>query len=191
MEQLAEKYWGSFGPAAMPGLAETAFDGDFDEATAPGMHSPAATSTFHVKPPVKVNYMPAIDSGGTTHTVDLGVSGTWQVRRQPRWKHIFSYILLDEGGEGVTMKMRIDAIRFLSRIPVGIAMPSVELGEEEITFEWRFEDLVATASVEGDDLVGYALKRDGFFVPGEGAEYLSAKSLPTDLLEYLQDIPTD
>ncbi len=60
-------------------------------------------------------------------------------------------------------------------------MPAAEPGTEEITFEWRHEDLVATASVEGN----------GRFVLGKGPESLSIEALPNDLLDYLNGFSTD
>lgn len=187
MEQLAEKYRGNFGPAAMPGLSETEFDADFGEATTAGLYDPTAIHPAMVS--ISANYVPDIPDA--TRTVDIGKRKAPQVRREQQWKHIFSHILLDETGEGITMMMRIDAIRFLSKVPGEITMPAVELGTEEITFEWRHGGLAATASVEGDGLVGYALKIGECFVPGKGPEDLSVKTLPTDLLDYLTGFPTE
>lgn len=189
MELLAEKYWGSFGPAAMPRLTETVFDVDCHEETMPRVRNLGRNSFLLTQIPSNANYVLGIDSQDVTSTVDICSRKVQQVPQQLKLVHIFSRILVDDAGEGITMEMRTDALRFLSKFPAEIAMPVVELGTAEITFEWRYQDKAATASVEGDGLVGYALKKNGRFMPGMGPEELSAAEVPSDLLAYLNDFP--
>ncbi|SFQ13879.1 hypothetical protein [Tranquillimonas alkanivorans] len=99
---------------------------------------------------------------------------------------LFKLVLQGTGGEGITDDIRMDAMKVLTKLPDGVPMPAVALGEEEITFQWKQGDLAAAASVDGDGLLGYALKHAGRFVPGEGPEELNNPDLPTDLIEYLR-----
>lgn len=84
----------------------------------------------------------------------------------------------------------MDAIKFLARLPKA-PTPIVALCEEgEVTLEWRSEKKRAMANFEGDGEFGYALLADnGKFSPGRENGAIEAEHLPTDLIEYLADMP--
>jgi len=196
MEQVAVDHWGSFGPVAVPGLSETEFGSDLDETTTIGTGIRSPKRYARVVAAKRVNSVVAQRTAehglrGSTRTVDLDTRQSRRLNPQARLKEIFTAVLCDESGEGITMEMRIDALRFLSRIPLGTSMPNVEFGKEEITFQWHHGQVAVSASVEGDGLLGYALLHQGRFIPGKGPEDLKHKVLPDDLLVYLKGFPAE
>ncbi len=120
----------------------------------------------------------------------IGASNVVRRVRPPatRLLSLFDLLLNGTGGEGIDHSMRIDGVNFIAKLPTGAPLPEIEFGHEEITFEWRGGELSAVASVEGDGLVGYALKKGERYVPGDGPEDIDTAGLPEDLSEYLERI---
>lgn len=187
MQNLAEKFYASLGPSVVPGLAETKFDSDLGEV--------ATASRFDFPHERKTRWSVPVPSSLTMvyllRALELDTS---VLVATPHHRSIlnrvspFSFVATRLAGEEITTEMRRDATNFLSKIPAGVQMPEVEFGHGEITFAWRSSDgaHAVNASVEGDGLVGYALKHGDRFFPGNGPEELCHAQLPQDLSEYLE-----
>ncbi|MEQ5827833.1 hypothetical protein J3456_10745 [Sulfitobacter sp. NFXS29] len=99
---------------------------------------------------------------------------------------LIEFILSGGRSKKLDHKVCRDAVKFIAKVPPGLPFPEIDFGEDEILFEWRGSETSAVASVEGDGLVGYAMKINGSYRPGAGPEDLNLSGLPNDLVEYLQ-----
>ncbi len=78
-----------------------------------------------------------------------------------------------------------DAQQFLALLPEAYASSAdVDWADDEVCIEWRTEEAALIATFEGDGAFGYALLRDGQFVPGD-VVVTSISELPEDLVSYL------
>lgn len=129
---------------------------------------------------------PNLLSEDLSRTVNTCKDESYKVPAKSKRIQIYFRIMLDQTGENVTINTRKDSLLLLEKIPDGITLPSVGFGHGEITFDWHSPIGAVTVSVEGDGLIGYALKKNGRFIPGKGPEDLSIDGLPHDLLSYLE-----
>jgi hypothetical protein len=78
-----------------------------------------------------------------------------------------------------------DAFEFVGAMPLGIPRPALWTDREcEVVFEWIGQRDHAIVSLEGDGILGYAMRINGQFVPGS-CRAAQASSFPEDLLKYL------
>lgn len=106
--------------------------------------------------------------------------------------HAVTGLMTRAGAQGVPVGDEFlaavaDAISFSGALPEGLPEPTITLSEGgEITFAWRQAGHKrALAIFEGDGRFGYAIYKDGHYVPGE-TEVESASAAPADLISSLQ-----
>jgi hypothetical protein len=90
-----------------------------------------------------------------------------------------------EGGPAQALKSAYtDCLRFLGLLKAKTPTVIDVAADGEIVLEWRDDGRRATATFEGDGEFGYAMRRDGRFVPGAHQARVT-DSLPEDLAAYL------
>lgn len=183
IEPLAHRFWASKGATAIdPGISWA----DFDE------HDRDVTVWDEDRETITVPQRFPFNQPVSSHTVILTrTSETGSERHFEPLAQVLSAILTSDQGERISSRIRIDAIRFLAKIPAGVRLPTISFGYEEIAFEWNDGEYSVAASVEGDGLVGYALMVDDEYLPGTGPENLTEKELPEDLVRYLREFFND
>jgi len=99
---------------------------------------------------------------------------------------------LGEDSEAPKQEYIADARQFLVKLPWGIPEPFIAVASDgEIVFDWLFGSYEATVDFSGGATFGYALCKNGKYVPGEEIGNLLAEKLPSDLIKYLQQLPYD
>lgn len=79
----------------------------------------------------------------------------------------------------------LDATKALALIPSGFPPPELSFADDEATLEWRDGALGLIASIDGDGLVGYAMRIDETYRPGATEWRLDDQHIPDDFIEYL------
>ena len=88
-------------------------------------------------------------------------------------------------GETLSSQVCVDATEFRNAIPEDLDPTSIWSDGDEIVFEWLDGDSHAFATVEGNRLIGYAMRAGDQFIPGEDVQ-APPSFVPKDLDAYLR-----
>lgn len=95
-----------------------------------------------------------------------------------------SSLLEEEGASATAASTSLEAFKFLHAIPSNVALPWASLSMDgEVFLKWNVGKKEASVMFAGHGQIGYALLRDGRFVPGR--EEATVDSFPSDLFAYL------
>ena len=189
LEPLAKAYLSSMGHAAANNIHIGSNQDTPHKTWVCPVHSTAHESDWLVVRPIAHANLEIVSAGRNRGTAPSGcLSGSRGTQRSDRGivGQLIGFILSVGRSKKLDPKVCRDAVKFIAKVPLGLPFPEIDFGEDEILFEWRGDETSAVASVEGDGLVGYAMKINGSYRPGAGPEDLNSSGLPNDLVEYLQ-----